>query len=247
MGAFSLSSQMLLPVRESHDFSFDNFYGDKNARAKFLLAQTVDQREETLVILSGPEAVGKSHLLNAAIAYAEQCAVHQVCYFSLKELNSFKLSEGEIKALFTSFEAYSILALDDVDLWLQNGKLSRDFKELCLFNLFNHYKIQSGLLVLALSVSLEAANIVLPDLKSRLKSGLIIPLMAYRDEEKERVMQCVANRKGFSLEDGLSAYIIKRSGRNLAELLKLLDRLDKASLTEQRKLTIPFVKKVLNW
>jgi DnaA family protein len=43
----------------------------------------------------------------------------------------------------------------------------------------------------------------------------------------------------------VAAYIIQRLSRDMNELFWQLNRLDHASLAEQRKLTIPFVKKVL--
>lgn len=238
---------MLLPVHESSDASFDNFYCERNAKAKFLLARYLDDLEETALILSGPSGVGKSHLLSAATAYAERKGAHQACYFSLTELNAFDLSELDIKALFGSFEPYTVLALDHVDDWLLQDSSTRDLKELCLFNLFNHYKMNQKVLIMSFQSSLDLLDFTLPDLLSRLRSGLFIKLTAYTDSEKELILQHVAIKKGFSLEDGVSAYIIKRSGRNLGHLIRLLDVLDKASLTEQRKLTIPFVKKVLDW
>lgn len=247
MNAFELSSQLLLPVREKSDLSFETFYSEKNDRAKFMLSSAIDEYQETAVLLVGPEESGKTHLLNAAIGYAESKELDNVCYFSLAELNEFELSESDVQGLFSSFEQYSILALDHLDLWLCHQNLSREFKERCLFNLFNHYKAQGDMLIFALSQPVDALNICLADLLSRLKSGLLISLKAYSDAEKELIMQQVAIHKGFSLEEGVSTFIIKRSGRNLTELLALLDQLDKASLTEQRKLTIPFVKKVLNW
>jgi DnaA-homolog protein len=247
MESFSLSSQMLLPVHMSSDASFDNFYCERNAKAKFLLASYLDDLQETALILSGPSGVGKSHLLSAATAYSERKGAHQSCYFSLAELNAFDLPENDLKVLFGSFEPYTMLALDHVDEWLLNDPETRSFKELCLFNLFNHYKMSQKVLVLSFQASLDQLDFVLPDLLSRLRSGLFIKLSAYTDAEKELILQHVAIKKGFSLEDGVSAYIIKRSGRDLSHLIKLLDVLDKASLTEQRKLTIPFVKKVLDW
>ena len=247
MSVFNLSSQLLLPVRENSDASFDTFYCEKNAKAKFLLARCIDRQIETAVFVTGPEGVGKTHLMNSALAYAENKVSSKTCYFSLAELNGYQLAESDVESLFASFEGYSIMALDHLDSWLQDSALSSSFKERCLFNLFNHYKMNAAMLLMASSLSVGALKISLPDLLSRLKSSLLISLSAYDDFEKEIIMQNVAIRKGFSLEEEVSAYILKRSGRCMADLMKALDKLDRASLTEQRKLTIPFVKKVLNW
>jgi DnaA family protein len=247
MTSFSLSSQLLLPVREHSDATFETFYGEKNAKAKSVLVRCLDDLEESSVLMIGAEGVGKSHLMNAAMLYADKNLGVEVCYFSLNELNGLALSSDDLTSLFSSFEGHGVMALDHIGSWLTGDALDRNLKELCLFNLFNHYKMMGTMLLMASSLSIDALDIKLPDLCSRLKSSLIITLNSYDDDEKEAIMKDVASRKGFSLDEGVSTYIMKRSGRNLGELISSIDQLDKASLTEQRKLTIPFVKKVLNW
>jgi len=72
-------------------------------------------------------------------------------------------------------------------------------------------------------------------------------LVSLIDQEKEALLRDLAIQKGLRLEEEVSSYIIKRSGRNLSELVDVLDILDQASLVENRKLTVPFVKKILQW
>jgi DnaA family protein len=57
----------------------------------------------------------------------------------------------------------------------------------------------------------------------------------------------LAKLKGFLMDDDVSAFILKRSGRDVPSLLSIIDTLDKATLIEKRRLTVPFVKKILNW
>jgi len=49
------------------------------------------------------------------------------------------------------------------------------------------------------------------------------------------------------LGDEVARYILHRGPRRLDALFDLLARLDRASLSAQRKLTIPFVKQALGW
>jgi DnaA family protein len=51
---------------------------------------------------------------------------------------------------------------------------------------------------------------------------------------------------GISFNEDVAAFLIKRVSRNMHELVKLINTLDKASLQSKRKLTIPFVKTTLN-
>ena len=47
------------------------------------------------------------------------------------------------------------------------------------------------------------------------------------------------------LRDEVARYLLHHFPRNLKELIAILDRLDGASLATQRRITIPFVKIVL--
>jgi len=49
------------------------------------------------------------------------------------------------------------------------------------------------------------------------------------------------------LTDEVAQYILHRAPRDMKELFLTLKRLDHVSLAEQRRLTIPFVKQVLNY
>ncbi|MGW8310551.1 MAG: HdaA/DnaA family protein, partial [Thiogranum sp.] len=54
-----------------------------------------------------------------------------------------------------------------------------------------------------------------------------------------------AEQRGFELPEDTGRYLLRRLPRDLPALMKLLERLDTASLAAQRKLTVPFVKSVL--
>jgi len=52
--------------------------------------------------------------------------------------------------------------------------------------------------------------------------------------------------RGLELPDDTAQFLLRRFPRDLPSLFALLDTLDAASLVEQRRLTIPFVKTVLD-
>ena len=170
-----------------------------------------------------------------------------ICYFSLDEIIASFKEESEITEFFMSLGEYNFLVLDNIDAWLESDTKQRAIKEKCLFNLFNQFKLTGNQLILSAKVVPSRLNILLPDLLSRIQSGLLLHLHALSDEQKEDLLQVISIQKGLFLEDGVSAYILKRSGRNLIDLLNVLDELDQASLSEKRKITIPFTKKILNW
>ncbi|STM09925.1 DnaA-like protein hda [Escherichia coli] len=49
----------------------------------------------------------------------------------------------------------------------------------------------------------------------------------------------------FELPEDVGRFLLKRLDREMRTLFMTLDQLDRASITAQRKLTIPFVKEIL--
>ena len=49
------------------------------------------------------------------------------------------------------------------------------------------------------------------------------------------------------LTDAVAEFILLRSERRLSALMEILDKLDRRSLQEQRRITIPLVKSTMNW
>ena len=58
-------------------------------------------------------------------------------------------------------------------------------------------------------------------------------------------MQLRAGLRGFELPEDVGRFLLKRLDREMRTLFDTLDRLDRASISAQRKLTIPFVKEAL--
>ena len=66
------------------------------------------------------------------------------------------------------------------------------------------------------------------------------------DEAQGRALQMRASALGIELPLDVFAYLYHRLPRDLGALLDALDRLDAASLSHQRRLTVPFVRSVLS-
>jgi len=118
---------------------------------------------------------------------------------------------------------------------------------LVLFHFFNRARAQNCRLLVSAQCAPRELQIELADLRSRLSWGIVYQMASLNDEGRQAVMRFRAERRGLQLSAEVASYITDRGPRTLASLLELLDQLDKASLTEQRALSIPFVKKTLSW
>ena len=73
----------------------------------------------------------------------------------------------------------------------------------------------------------------------------VFQIRALDEQQRVAALQLRAGHRGLELPDDTAAYMLKRSRRDMASLYGLLDKLDLEALRAQRRLTIPFVRDVL--
>ena len=232
--------QLPLAVQLPDDETFETFHKGSNETALKWL-HTLPQKQapletsDQLTWLSGPEGVGKSHLLHSLVASSSEN--NRVFYFPLKELAGV-----DPDAVLQGAEQASIICLDDVDSVTDNESWCYE-----LFALINRVTDNEySRLVMTAQQSAVKTNVSLPDLHSRFQWATAFQLQPLTDEDKAQVLSLRAQFRGLELPDDVAAFMIQRLGRSMRELMNTLNELDKASITYQRRLTIPFIKKVLS-
>jgi DnaA family protein len=226
--------QLPLPVQLRDEATFDNFLPSPASRAVIAALRTqAGGSGEPMIYLYGPTGVGKSHLLQASCHLVGTGAV----YLPLGEVADCAPEE-----VLQGIETLKLVCLDDVD-----RVLGRADWELALFNLVNRARQSGCSLLVAGSAAPRVLAVDLADLRSRLGWGIVYQLAAAGDDQKLAILQFRAARRGLVLTDEVCAYVVARASRDMDTLLGVLDLLDRASLVEQRALSIPFVKSVLGW
>ena len=225
--------QLPLPFDKFDRFEFDQFWPGENDQAVKYLMGLFGGRERQPVYLWGEKSTGKSHLLQAVCTRAASLAMN-VAYIPLRQhpVLSPVLLEG--------LEQLDILCIDDLDQVAGIEQWER-----ALFNLFNEMFDAGKRLVFAANAGPKGIPVRLADLKSRLAWGVTFHLKPLNEEERFRLLQRRARLRGLVLSDELTAYLARRVPRDIQTLLDFLDRLDKASLAAKKKLTIPFVRELL--
>lgn len=215
-------------LRESA--TFDNFVPGSNEVLLQALRQSCDDGQG-FIFFWGPDGEGKSHLLQAACNQVGSGSV----FLPLGE-------PGLVPEMLDGLEQMKLVAIDNL------AAIAGDAAwETALFNLYNRLRDQGrGVLIVAAEQPLASVGLQLPDLQSRLAWGLVFQLIVLSDEQKISALQQRARGRGIELNDDVANYLLRHCRRDMAGLFELLDKLDQASLAEQRRLTIPFVKTCLN-
>jgi DnaA family protein len=91
----------------------------------------------------------------------------------------------------------------------------------------------------------DALPLSLPDLRSRLAQCTRVSLPMLDDEGRREVLRTRARRRGLVVDDAALDWLLRRVGRDLGGLTRLFDRLDRAALAAQRRLTVPFLREAL--
>ncbi|MCH9757111.1 MAG: DnaA regulatory inactivator Hda [Gammaproteobacteria bacterium] len=230
-----MNHQLALAIQLNDEATFNDFnWGENSLLQKELLA-ALSNTGERFIYLWGAAGSGKSHLLQACCQHLG--TAQSSIYLPLNTLKTWD------PTILNDLETHALFCIDELD-----AIAGQPAWEEALFHLYNRIRDNGkSTLIIASRSSPRHANIALPDLQSRLSSGLVMHVQPLKDADKAQVLCSEARRRGFELSDSVAQFLVNRSARNMHDLHTLLDRLDHASLAAQRKITIPFVKTTLNW
>lgn len=227
-------AQLPLALRWPRRQRFDQFFpGAANAAALAIVEGAVTEGRGC-VYVAGPAGSGKTHLLIAACQAATDAGL-SAQYLGLRH------ARGNRAAAIAGVGGSHLLALDDVDLVAGDADA-----ELALFATYNRYLDAGGVLLLAAEALPAALSVQLPDLRSRLGACTQARLVALDDGERRHVLQAQARHRGIVLDEVVLDWMFARYPRDLGALLDLLDRVDRASLAAQRRVTVPFLRQLLS-
>ncbi|VUD51368.1 DnaA regulatory inactivator Hda [Thalassocella blandensis] len=231
--------QLSLGVALKDEATFANFF-EKDANAQVLAAlknlTATSSSEAQNIIIWGAPGCGVTHLLQAVCHDAYE-ARKSLQYLPMNELIGFDAND-----ICEGLEGIDLVCIDGVDAICGNRSWEHAF-----FHLYNKIKEAGHTLVFSSHTSPPSLPILLPDLKSRLLASVVYHVESLTDTEKQNAMIMRAQARGMEMSEDVAKYIMQRAPRDTSELFELLDRLDDASLQQQRKLTIPFVKETLQF
>lgn len=222
--------QLPLSLRLRSDSRFDNFVTDAaSAVTLHALQQWLAQPQSAVFYLFGPTGCGRTHLLQAAAVAAD------AIYLPLGDLASASPDE-----VCEGLDNVPLLVLDDIDRVVADSRWCET-----LFHLFNRQLAQGHRLLVSAAVAPAGLDCALADLRSRLSWGGSFALHSLDDEGRLRLLRLRVAERGLALGDDTAAYLLSHVARDSASLVHLVEELDRQSLVQQRRLTIPFVKSVI--
>ena len=214
--------------------TFDDFFPGTNLEIINHLQTSIAGNGERQIFLWGQSGLGKSHLLQACCQQAQSLQLSSF-YFAL---SSLELPDPE---LLTGLDKFDVVCFDNIEHIAGNQAW-----ELGFFNFFNLHRDQGHTLILSAACPPDEIAIQLPDLKTRLNWGLTLKIQPLCDTDRITALIFKAGQMGFEISPQAGRFLLTHYDRDLSSLWALLTKLDRASLAAKRKLTIPFLKQILN-
>lgn len=225
--------QLILPFNLSSESTFAQYFPGQNMQLCLALREMARGRGEYFIYLWGANGLGKTHLLHACCHVASELGL-QPMYLSLSNVADWETT------IFDDLEKKSLVCIDDIE-----GIVGRPLWEEAFFDFYNRLHDAGHRLIVSGNAAPKDLNLSLSDLTSRLEWGVVFHLAQLSEAEKRQALRDRAKQYGFELSDTILDYLFHHTNRDLASLLKLLERIDQSSLELKRKVSIPFIRALL--
>jgi DnaA family protein len=223
--------QLPLEVRLRERATFDSFVTGENgqllARLRGLAAGGAG-----VCWVWGAAGCGRSHLLQAVCAAVP--APRRSAYLPLAQLETVDA------ALFDGWTSVDCLCIDDLP-----RALGEHARERALFNLFRDREERGAALIVSADAPPAAQRWALPDIASRFGGSAVFELRALDETGQGEALRLRAALRGVELPEETLRWVQRRWPRDMRALCELLDTLDDAALSAQRRLTVPFIREVV--
>ena len=223
-------SQLALPLQLADYAVFDTFLATGNEPVVDYLQSLTRAAPGEGAWLWGAPATGKSHLLQATCErFGDRAA-----YLPLADLDTAG------PAVLEGLDSRQLVCIDDVDSVAGDERWERGLFVLCngLIDAGHH-------LVVSAAAAPRESGIALADLRSRLQRLATFHIRGLDEASRMEALQLRASHRGLELPADTAKFLMARSRRDMRSLYELLDKLDREALRAHRKLTIPFVRDVL--
>jgi DnaA family protein len=225
--------QLILGVQLKERATFASFLTARNVELVAHLRNVATTTPAGATWIAGPHTAGKSHLLQAVCA--EVGSARRAAYLPLESLLPFG------PASLDGAETLDVACYDDV----QAVAGLPDWEER-LFSLWQRALERGNTLLFAARENPAHVEFGLPDLKSRLASSAVFAVRELNDEEQLDALCLRAHLRGFELPPETARFLQRRFPRDMRTLCEILDTLDDAAFAAQRRITVPFIRDVLD-
>jgi DnaA-homolog protein len=216
---------------KKHDF--DSFLGEGSEQICQQIKGIICC-EPGFVYLHGGVSVGKTHLLESSCRLVLSKG-NNAMYLDMRNIHAWSPD------VLSGLTGIGVVCLDNIESIAGNYAWEES-----VFNLYNRAVEAKTPLVISGEFLPKDIGFVLPDLRTRLGSGVSFHLYDLNDKGKINVMRNKALSMGFDLEDKHFEYIIHNYNRDLAMLLDLIEKIAAITFETKKKVSLSNIKTAMS-
>ena len=218
----SAPRQLALALEHSESFAREDFLSGACNAAALALIEAWPHWPGNIVVLTGPEGCGKSHL---AAIWANIAGARTIAARVLDRLT------------VPSALATGALVIEDL--------VPQDFDERALFHLLNLAREEDAFVLLSARTAPAGWTFAIPDLASRVKAIPQVALSAPDDVLLRAVLVKSFTDRQIAVDESLIVYLSRRIERSFAAVRAIVARLDEEAMRRKRPLTRALAVEVL--
>ena len=177
--------------------------------------------EKNFINIIGQKSSGKTHLINIFIEK-----------YKGKRIDAQSLNEADLNKI----ELYENIIIED---------LTSNINENLLYSLLDLIEQNNKYLIITSLNQVVHINFKLPDLRSRLKSFLLLNIEQPDDELIFGIILKNLSDRQISIDKKLIDYIVKRIERSYSKIHNFIYKIDQLSLKKKKSIDFKLIKEVL--
>ncbi len=224
-----LQYHLPLPLREAMGLEDFLLAAPNKEAARLLLQNDPSAWPSPALVLWGPEGAGKTHLLSIWAASFDATKVRIGDHEALG-----CLAEGSsTDAIFALDAADFVAGEEEMEEWLQH--------------FYNAVAAVKGRVLITSRNPPASWGLKLRDIETRLKSCASLQLREPDDELMRGLLIKLFKDRQLLVEAGVVDYLAARLERTGTAIKKAVNKLDESALETGRKISIPFVQRILGF
>ncbi len=242
-----LSRQLILDFPARPDFKFSNFVESEGSEFALQAARQIASSSDlpyNSLYLYGDRNLGKTHLLMAiGNVVSTNFPEKKIIFINGQEFVR-KFSEenaDEITRLLNPLLKADYFLMDDVDLISENPSAQEK-----LYHVYNTLLENNKKSIFTGRNRPEQLGAMEPYLKSRFQWGMTAQIKPIDDGTTAKIIAKLAKDVGLSIPEKIIDYLLIRISRDYTSIKTAVDKINRESFSQKRKVTLPLAKGALN-
>ena len=235
--------QLILNFPAHPEYSFSNFVVSEGSRIAFEAAKELSGKKPFFfqaLYIFGQKNLGKTHLLLSIGNHAAEIGM-QTVFIQGQEFSKKMNLADDPKKILEHFTCADFFLIDNIEC-LASSKRAQEK----LYHIYNEIRGNGGKLVFTANLPPEKIPSMEDYLTSRFQWGLVTEIKAIDDPTTAKIILKLANDINLKFPEPIIQFLLSRVPRDFVSIQNAVKTINRESLINKKKVTLPLVKAALN-